>query len=251
MAKVLVFQHVAHEPLGILDPLLRAAKHRIRYVNFFRDPDAQPDIENYKGLIILGGPMNVDEIEKTPHLKTEIECIRKAIAMDIPILGICLGAQLIAHALGSDVYKAPELEVGWYELTRTKEGELDPLFKHFNPEEYMFQWHGRTYDTPKAAVNLMSSAICANQAFRYGDKVYGLQFHLEVIEEVINRWLHLPGHEADLLMCGKSESLEEEKQQTKALLPRSMHLAEKVFSEFINLLPKVDAKTQLMTKGNI
>lgn len=249
MAKILVFQHVAHEPLGILDPMLREAKHRIRYVNFFRDPDIKPSLEGYKGLIILGGPMNVDEIEKYPHLKTEIECIKQAIEMDIPILGICLGAQLIAHALGSDVYLADEFEVGWYPLKRNKEGRSDPIVQHFSDEEMIFQWHARTYDTPAKAVNLISSNICPNQAFRYGDKVYGFQFHLEVTEPVIYRWLHLPEHEEDLNMCTKHESLEQEQAETERHLPNSIQLARRVFGEFITLLPKVETKTLLSSRG--
>lgn len=249
MAKILVFQHVAHEPLGVLDPMLRDAKHRVRYVNFFREPDARPNLDNYKGLIVLGGPMNVDELDKYPHLQTEIELIQDALKRDIPILGICLGAQLIAYALGADVYKADGLEVGWYPLTRNAEGKKDKLIQHFENEEMIFQWHGRTYDTPKDAVNLISSEICPNQAFRYGDKVYGFQFHIEVTEPVIERWLNLPAHEADLQQCGKIESIETEKELTQEYLPHSMQLAEKVFSEFLALLPQVEKQTVLSSRG--
>jgi len=247
MAKILVFQHVAHEPLGILDPLLRAAKHRIRYVNFYRDNEACPSIEKYDALIVLGGPMNVDEQNKYPHLKTEISVIKQALTKDIPILGICLGAQLIAYALGAKVYPADCLEVGWYQLKRNLEGEKDPLLKHFNPEETIFQWHGRTYDTPEGAVNLISSKLVENQAFRYKDKVYGFQFHLEVIDSVINRWFDLDSHKDDLVMCGKYNSVAEEKQASEQYLPRSMQLGDAVFSEFINLLPAVRAKQALLS----
>ena len=249
MAKILVFQHVAHEPLGILDPMLREAKHRIRYVNFFREPEVIPNLSGYKALIVLGGPMNVDEIEKYPHLKTEIECIRQAIEMDIPIFGICLGAQLIAHTLGSEVYPADEFEVGWYPLKRNQQGHEDVLIRHFSDEEMIFQWHGRTYDTPKGAVNLLSSEICKNQAFRYGKNVYGFQFHLEVTESVISRWLNLPDHEEDLKMCTKYESLEQEQIDTEKFLPDSIELARKVFAEFIAFLPKVETKTHLSSRG--
>jgi len=193
--------------------------------------------------------MNVDEIDKYPHLQTEIDCIKQALEMDIPILGICLGAQLIAHALGGDVYKANELEVGWYPIHKSKAGNEDPLIQHFQPDEKVFQWHGRTYDTPENAVNLLSSSICPNQAFRYGTKVYGFQFHLEVTEPVIHRWLHLPAHAEDLQLCVKHESTEEEVAQTHQHLPRSMELGHIVFSEFINLLPRVETKTQLLSRA--
>ena len=116
MKKVLVFQHVPYEILGTLDPLLRAAGYRIRYVNFGREPDAEPDIEKYQGLVVLGGPMNVDMVEKYPHLKTEVRLIKRAMELGIPILGICLGAQLIAKTLGAKVSKNPEKGIGWYDI---------------------------------------------------------------------------------------------------------------------------------------
>jgi GMP synthase (glutamine-hydrolysing) len=101
LAKILVFQHVPFEPLGTLDPLVRSRRHRIRYVNFHRDPEALPDINGYDALIILGGPMNIGEELSHPHLEIEKQVIREAASQDKPILGICLGAQLIASALGS------------------------------------------------------------------------------------------------------------------------------------------------------
>src|SRR5688572_13552475 len=103
MKSVIVLQHAPHEILGTLNPLLKAARIRIRYVNFSRDKDAHPNLEKYEGLVILGGYMNVDEEHLYPHLKKEIELIQKAIELDIPVLGICLGAQLIAKALGAHV----------------------------------------------------------------------------------------------------------------------------------------------------
>ena len=95
MAKVLVFQHVAAEPLGTLDPMLRNRGHRIRYVNFHRDPDANPDIARYDALIVLGGPQMPDQGDRFPHLNVEMQCIEGALKREIPVLGICLGAQLL------------------------------------------------------------------------------------------------------------------------------------------------------------
>lgn len=107
MSKLLVFQHVASEPLGHLDPLLRASGIRIRYVNFGREAQAQPDIRRYDGLIVLGGPMNVDQVQQFPHLKTEIELIREAVNAQKPVLGICLGGQLLAAAMGDGYSRMP------------------------------------------------------------------------------------------------------------------------------------------------
>jgi GMP synthase (glutamine-hydrolysing) len=103
MRKLLVFQHSAREPLGVFDPMLRRAGFRIRYINFSRQPDQLPDVSRYNGLIVLGGPMNVDQADRFPHLTTEIAAIQEALTRGIPILGICLGAHLLAAALGATV----------------------------------------------------------------------------------------------------------------------------------------------------
>ena len=103
MPRLLVFQHVAAEPLGTLDPLIRRRGHRIRFVNFERDPAAEPVIDRYRGLVVLGGPMNVEDQHQRPHLRTELRVIEQALRQDKPVLGICLGAQLLAHVLGAPV----------------------------------------------------------------------------------------------------------------------------------------------------
>ena len=120
MAKIMVCQHVPYEPLGTLDPLLRAQKHRIRYVNFGRTPLAKPSIAGYDALILLGGPMNIGQEAVYPHLNEEKALILQAHQMGIPVLGICLGAQLIASAFGASVSKAETAEIGWYPLHLTQ-----------------------------------------------------------------------------------------------------------------------------------
>ncbi len=113
MSRLLVFQHVAAEPLGTLDPLIRQRGHRIRFVNFERDPDAQPEVDRYKGLVVLGGPMNVEDQALRPHLRTELQAIERMLELGRPVLGICLGAQLLAHALGAPVVRHHPREIGW------------------------------------------------------------------------------------------------------------------------------------------
>ncbi len=103
--KILVFQHVPYEPLGTLDPLLKESGFRIRYVNFGRNPDVRPTLDKYAAIIVLGGPMNVDQIENYPNLITEVDVLREAIDQDMSVLGICLGAQLLAKALGGSVHR--------------------------------------------------------------------------------------------------------------------------------------------------
>src|SRR5215471_12999412 len=127
MKKILVCQHVAYEILGTLNPLFKQNGFRIRYVNFGRFPDQKPSLEGYDGLVILGGPMNTDQQHEFPHLSEEVKMVQKALEMDIPILGICLGAQLIAQALGAKVGRNPQREIGWKEVFLTEEGKNDPV----------------------------------------------------------------------------------------------------------------------------
>lgn len=202
MRRLLVCQHVAHELLGILDPLLRDAGFRIRYVNFARQPDREPSMDRYHGLVVLGGPMNCDQTDRYPHLATEIGLIDAAIAAGKPVLGICLGSQLIARALGARVRRNPVREIGWYPLRPTGAAAGDPLFAALAPSQPVFQWHGDTFDLPAGAVHLAASPDCAHQAFRYGENVYGLQFHLEVDRPMIERWLRVTGNRRELAALG-------------------------------------------------
>ena len=131
MRNLLVCQHVPYEPLGTLNPLLKREGYRIRYVNFGRHPDAEPTLDGYNGLVILGGPMSAMDTERHPHLAVEMNLVRAAVERDLPVLGICLGAQLIAKALGAEVRRADECEIGWYPLSVTEGAESDPVFGHF------------------------------------------------------------------------------------------------------------------------
>lgn len=229
---MLVFQHVPHEILGTLDPLLREAGFRIRYVNFGRQPHMRPDVARYHGLVILGGPMNCDEVDRYPHLELETEAIRTAIDRGLPVLGICLGGQLIARALGAKVTRG-EKEIGWYDVTPTEAGSRDPLFRRFSGTQKIFQWHGDTFRLPPGAVHLASSQGCVHQAFRYGDNVYALQFHLEVDEPLIRRWLHTPVMAREVECLGPGFSPGRILEDTQRHIGRSLALGRAVFEEYI------------------
>jgi GMP synthase (glutamine-hydrolysing) len=235
MKKLLVVQHVAFEILGTLNPLLKSAGFRIRYVNFGRHPEAQPCLDRYHGLVVLGGPMNADQFDRFPHLETEVKLIENAIDRDVPVLGICLGAQLIAMALGAEVKRNPQKEIGWYDVSLTDAGRQDPLFAHFEPTERIFQWHGDTFCLPKGCTHLASSPTCANQAFRYRSNVYGLQFHMEVDEPLIERWLRVPIHRREIEALNGAVDPETIRQETTQFIDRSKALSDRTFSELIKL----------------
>ncbi len=207
----------------------------MRYVNFERTPDEHPSVQKYNGLIILGGHMGVYEAEKYKHIKVEMQLIEEALKKNIPILGICLGAQLLAHVLGAPVRKNPEKEIGWCDIDLTDEGLKDPLLSHFKPREKIFQLHGDTFDIPQSAVHLAKSDVCHGQAFRYGDKVYGLQFHLEVDQPMIQRWLDNPRNYDEMFSTHQNFSKEQISLETEEFLPHSMDLSRQTFEKFIGL----------------
>src|SRR5210317_1422121 len=192
--KVLVFQHVPYEPLGTLDPLLKDAGFRIRYVNFGREPESRPALDKYEALIILGGPMNSDQIDTYPNLVTEVDIIREAVARDMSVLGICLGARLLAKALGRTVSKNAMREIGWHNVELTAAGLEDPVLSTFAPTQEVFQWHADGISLPPDVELLASSAASPVQAFRHGEHAYGFQFHLEVSRPLIERWMTVPAH---------------------------------------------------------
>lgn len=238
MTKILVCQHVAFEILGTLNPLLKRAGVRIHYVNFGRHPDAQPSVDGHDGLIILGGPMSVYDVAHHAHLDTEVRLINDAMERGIPVLGICLGAQLIARALGARVEPNSEKEIGWYDVRFTKESRQDPLFTHCDESEKIFQWHGDAFELPRGAVHLASTPVCTNQAFRYGANVYALQFHLEVDEHLIGRWLRTPVHVREIeSLNGKICPIRIQNETTTNLV-RLQTVAEQTFSAFIALFAK-------------
>ena len=235
MRRLLIFQHISFEILGTLHPLLKARGFRLRYTNFGRHAHAHPDVSRYNGLVVLGGPMNVDDLERHPHLAVEVELIRQAIEQGIPVLGICLGAQLIAKALGAPVSANGAKEIGWYDVSPTVEAKDDPLLRNFGKVEKIFQWHSDTFELPPGAVPLATSQTCHRQAFRYGTNVYGFQFHLEVDERLIERWLTVPEHCAELTDGGGRFDPTIIRRETTLHIYRSQSLSEQVFGRFIDL----------------
>jgi GMP synthase (glutamine-hydrolysing) len=236
MRRVLVFQHVASEPLGHLDPLLRAAGVRIRYVNFGREPHAQPDVRRYDGLVVLGGPMNVDQADQLPHLRYEMDAIREAVAGDRPVLGICLGAQLLAAATGGVVHPNAVPEIGWYRLHTRPDAHDDRLFRHFERHApHVFQWHAYTFAPPPGAVPLAWTRNCRNQAYRLGRHAWGLQFHLEADAALIERWLALPSGRSEIEQHWSARRIARIRAATREHLPGATTLGNRVFGEFIQL----------------
>lgn len=193
---VLICKNIETEGPGTIEDYLRMNRIPYRIIELSKG-EIIPDTDNFATLIMMGGPMSVNEDDIYPYIKKEEELVRDFISKGRKVFGICLGAQIMAKALGSKVYVGPEKEIGWYDIELTGDGLRDPLMQRLaiHPEEgdfwrrfKVFHWHGETFDIPHGAVRLASSVLYPNQAFRYGDDAYAFQFHIEASKEIIYEW---------------------------------------------------------------
>jgi GMP synthase-like glutamine amidotransferase len=173
-------QHVPFEGLGSMEPWLEAAGYRITCSRLF-ESDQLPEPDAIDLLIVMGGPMSINDEDEFPWLVPEKRFIREVVESGRPVLGICLGAQLIANVMGSRVYPNPVKEIGWFPIHGTP--SAGNAHFSFPASATVFHWHGETFDLPPGATRLATSAGCENQAFQIGGSVIGLQFHLETTPE--------------------------------------------------------------------
>ncbi|HSO82205.1 type 1 glutamine amidotransferase [Thiocapsa sp.] len=181
--RVQVLQHVPFEDIGAMAPWLAARGVIPDYTRFYED-GLLPPVAGIDLVIVMGGPMSVNDEAQLPWLRDEKQFLREAIAHGVRVLGVCLGAQLIADALGARVFPNAAKEIGWFPIHGVSE-DAPPgeACCGFPAESLVFHWHGETFDLPPGAVRLARSAACENQAFRIGRQVVGLQFHLETTAE--------------------------------------------------------------------
>lgn len=245
MARILVFQHVAREPLGTLDALLRRRGFRIRYVNFERSPDARPTLDRYSGLIVLGGPMCAGDESNYPHLAVETALIREAAVSGRPVLGVCLGAQLLARAFGGGVNRDAAHEVGWCEVAPTAAASNDPLLRHLDQPRHLFQWHSDVIQLPPSAECLARSDRCPVQAFRVGAEAWGFQFHLEVDGRLIRRWLRDPAMQGDLEKTGIPDVATTIERDTRRYIEDLEMLSRQVFGAFADRIQTAPRRVSL------
>jgi len=193
---VLIIKNIISEGPGTIEEFLRKEDIPFTIVEL-GGGGPPPPLGEFDTLVIMGGPMGVYEMDKYPHLMVESRLIREAINRGMRVLGICLGAQMVAHCLGAEVYPGPYKEIGWYHIELTGDGLKDPLVRRlathpqvgdFWKRFKVFHWHGDTFDLPLGAVLLASSELYKNQAFRYGDNIYAFQFHIEVTKEMLLEW---------------------------------------------------------------
>jgi len=185
---ILLVQHAESEGPGLLAQALDERRLPVRLVRADRGESVPRAAEGAAAVIILGGPMGVHEEDRFPHLRDEILLASDALRLEVPILGVCLGAQVLAAAAGARVYRGPAQEIGWFPTTLTAAGRADPILGLLPGEAMVFHWHGDTFDPPPGATLLASSRLYEQQAFRLSPRAWGVQFHPEITEAMVDDW---------------------------------------------------------------
>lgn len=186
MKKALAIRHVKIEHLGLIESYLKLKNFKIDYVDTAEGQVLKEPLENYNLVVVLGGYMGAYEDNLYPFLSYEFKIMEEALKKDIPLLGICLGCQMLAKVLGEKVYKGEKgKEIGFFDIEKVSD---NPLFSNFPKTFKAFQWHGDTFDLPKGAERVFKNENYENQGFVY-NKAVGFQFHIEVDENMINQWV--------------------------------------------------------------
>ena len=231
-----VIRHLAFEDLASFTSVLQAHDYQINYIeaaDFALTPDDLSVLDAFSDdlLIILGGPISVNDKAMFPFIEAEIAFLKKRLATDRPTLGICLGAQLIASALGADIYPGKEKEIGWYPLRLTESGKHSAL-RYLSAEHCsMLHWHGETFDLPDNAVLLASSEKYPNQAFRYGNNILALQFHPEITQRTMEKWFI--GHIGEIMQT-EGVSVEQLRDETHQFANQLEVQGELFFNSWFN-----------------
>jgi GMP synthase (glutamine-hydrolysing) len=229
--RVWVLQHIHCETLGTIAAALDSRGIAPHYVRTFEGQTVPKDMDAAAALIIMGGPMGVYELDRYPFLRDEMALIEQALKAKKPILGVCLGSQLLAAALGAEVKKGKAKEIGWYPVTLNEASFSDPLWTGIDPSFMAYHWHGDIFDLPPGAVSLASSTLTRCQAYRYGANAYGFLFHMEVTADMIATMVQTFGDE--LLEQGiTGQSIVE---SAKQHLPKLQEIGASVFRAWANL----------------
>ena len=228
--KFLIIQQIAHEDAGVFGAMVSAGGFETVLAKMHAGQPVPPDPREFAGILVMGGPMNVDQTGRYPWLTGQLGLIAAAARENVPVLGICLGSQLAAAALGGRIYAGGKPEIGWYGVDLTAEAETDKLLMGFPASLDVFQWHGQTFDLPDGAVLLAGSELFPHQAFRAADCVWGIQFHLEVTEAHVRNWLDVNRDEASSAGVDAEAVIAE----TDLRLSRIAPLAGSLFGRFLD-----------------
>lgn len=232
MPRVTCFQHIDCEGPGTILDILKSKGVQVEVLKPFQGQEIPAHLGD--GLIVLGGPMGVYEEKKFPWMTKELGAIRRCLDSSIPVLGICLGSQMLAHAAGGLVFRGAQPEVGWYPLSLTPEGHGDPLLLGLPTSFEAFHWHGDTFTLPEGAIRLAESDLYRHQIFKVGTNAYGFQCHLEVTEAMAREWAAL--YAKELTPQGGPNRPERILAGVAAKARALEGISEKVFGRFAALL---------------
>ena len=185
--RVLGVRHPGGGTCGLLAERCEAGGHELtEWIPGAGEPLPAPPAE-FDAIAVFGGGMNVRDADRLPWMRAEVELLRDALQMGVPVLGVCLGAQLLATAAGAEIRRSPSPEIGWFDVARCFEGERDPIFAGLPARFLAYEWHSYAFALPAGSVELARSAACP-QAFRLGETAWGVQFHPEVVPEIVREW---------------------------------------------------------------
>jgi len=233
-SRAIVLQHVKFETPGIMANLLDSAGISTESIRTFENQPVPGKMGDAAGLIIMGGPMGVYEQGRYPFLRDEMRLIEQALQEEKPVLGICLGSQLLAATLGAVVTRGTNKEIGWHPVTLTESAADDRLWAGVEPSFVAFHWHGDIFELPRGAVSLASSDLTACQAFRYGQKAYGFLFHMEVTKEIIENMVKTFADELQETSIDGSDIIK----RTKDYLSDLQKIGRVVFQRWVSLQEK-------------
>ena len=236
---LLVLQHIACEPPAAFEDELRSRGLDLLRVEL-DEGEAIPELDGFAGIVVMGGPMGAYEDEEHPWLAGEKRYLREAVERDVPVWGVCLGAQLLAASLGARVYRGPEPEVGLLPVELTEAAAEDPVFADAPAIVPTLQWHGDTFDLPEGATLLARSPAYRNQAFRVG-RSYGLQFHVEVTPELAVQWGEVPAYASSLEAILGPGALDRLVAELAANADFTLPLARRLFGRWLEHMARVSA----------
>jgi GMP synthase-like glutamine amidotransferase len=233
MKRILFVKHIDIEGPGTLGDFFKRYGYQEITVDLGAGDDLPEDIDRFDAVVVLGGPMNVDEEDKYPFLKKENEFIQQVLKKEIPFLGICLGSQLLAKACRAKVTKSPQKEVGFFDVSLTEDGKKDPLFQRLSQDVLVYQWHEDMFAIPSEAKLLAGSKGCPHQALRVGKNAYGLQFHVEVTDKSIREWSEGYFKKGDLAYTKKAQDMIDDYKNKK----KEFHdVGNRIYKNFLEII---------------